>query len=175
MNTFVVAVAAVALWAGSGTTTATAQCFELPQLLGIGSARMAVSHPENIAQLPAAAWQLKPAASPTQEVVWTSLLSDANGIAQAEVRLRPLANQLNPDVLFKTNQTACVRQLRSALKSQGLKPVPVTCLNCEAQRYQATDFEATLYSGLKGNYQFLLVMHPRVVAVSPAPSVSRQP
>ena len=175
MNTLAIAAAAAALWSGSGNMKANAQCFEFPQLLSISSTRMALTQPEKIKLLPASAWKLQPAAAPNQEVVWTSLMTDAAGVAYSEIRLRPLAGQSNPDVLLKTNQVSCVRQLRSALKSEGIKPVAVTCPNCEAQRYQAPDFEATLYSGLKGAFPFLLVVHPKVAGSTAPPSVSRQP
>lgn len=172
MNTLAIAATAISLWAGSGA--AQAQCFELPQLLSIGTAKMSVSKPEQIPLLPATEWQLKPAASPTQEVVFTSLVNGSDGKPQAQVLLRPLPGQLNPDVLLKSNQAACMRQVRASLKSLGLKPVPVTCPSCEGQRYQGTDFVATLYSGLKGDYPFMLVMHPVAPVGTPAPVSQRQ-
>ena len=109
------------------------------------------------------------AAAPTQEIGWTSVLTTTLGAAQAQVLLRPFAGQPPPDVLLKTTRAACVRQLRAVLKGQGLKPVPVTCPSCEAQRYQAADFVATLYSGLKGDFSYLLVMHPLAPAGRAAP------
>jgi len=174
MNSIAVVVAAVALWGGTGAAPARAQCFDLPQLLGIGSARLAVEHPESIRQLPAAEWQLQRAASPTQEIVWTSVQTTTLGVAAAEVRLRPLPGQPTPDVLLKTTQAACLRQVRSALKSQGVKPVPVTCPNCEAQRYQAPEFVATFYSGLKGDFPYLLVVHPVAPPAGTTAPVSRE-
>lgn len=173
MNTLAIAAVAAALWSGSGAAKAQAPCFELPQLLSIATARMSVAQPERIPLLQATEWQLTKPASPTQEILWTSLQLNAQGVAQAQVILRPLPGQLNPDVLLKTNQNACVKQLRSSLKDLGLKPVPVTCPSCEAQRYQATDFVATLYTGLKGDFPFMVVMHP-VAVVGSSPSVSRQ-
>lgn len=170
MNTLAIAATAFSLWAGSGV--ARAQCFELPQLLSISTAKMSVSKPERIPLLPATEWKLQAAASSTQEIVFTSFLTGADGKPQAQVLLRPLPGQLNPDVLLKTNQLACIRQVRASLKGLGLKPVPVTCPSCEGQRYQSNDFVATLYSGLKGDYPFMLVMHPVVPAGSSAP-VSR--
>ena len=172
MNTLAIAATAVALWSGSGATRAQAQCFELPQLLGISTARMSVTQPERIPLLSASEWKLQKAASPTQEILWTSLLTSPLGVANAQVLLRPLPGQLNPDVLLKTNQASCIKQIRSSLKGLGLKPVPVTCPSCEAQRYQTSEFVATLYSGLKGDFPFLLVIHPTTTAPAP-PSVSR--
>lgn len=172
MNTLAIAGTALALWLGTGFSQAKAQCFELTQLLSISTARMSVSQPERIPMLKPEEWKLQKPTSPTQEIVWTSLQS-TGGSAATQVVLRPLAGQLNPDVLLKTSQTACIRQIRSALKDMGLKPVPVTCPNCEAQRYQGTDFVATIYSNLKGDLPFMLVMHP-VVPVGSPPAASRE-
>jgi len=171
MNTLAIAGAAIMLWSGAGVTKAQAQCFDLPQLLSIGSARQSLTQPERIPMLPATEWKLQKPASPTQEIVWTWLAANSDGVAPAQVLLRPLAGQATPDVLLKTNQASCVRQLRSSLKDLGLKPVPVTCPNCEAQRYQSAEFVATLYSGLKGDFPFMFVMHP-VPATVPPGSVS---
>ena len=169
MNTFAIAAVLAVGWSGPGL--AAAQCLELPQLLSIGAARSAVVHPETIALLPATEWQLQRAASPTQDIVWTSVATNALGAAQAQVLLRPYAGQPTPDVLLKTTQLACARQMRATLKRQGLKPVAVTCPDCEAQRYQAAGFVATLYSGLKGDFPYLLVVHPLAPAgAAPAPS-----
>lgn len=172
MNTIAIVGTALALCSGAGVNQASAQCFEMPQLLSISTARMSVSQPERIPMLPATEWKLQKPTSPTGEIVWTSL-QPTGGSAATQVVLRPLAGQLNPDVLLKTTEGACLRQMRSYLKELGLKPVPVTCPSCEAQRYQGTDFVATLYSDLKGGLPFMVVMHPVAPAGAP-PAASRE-
>jgi hypothetical protein len=59
-----------------------------------------------------------------------------------------------PDVVFQNHaEVACVRDLRSQLKSRSFTPQPVTH-PVMAVRYQA-DFDATVYSQMKGDYPFV--------------------
>ena len=85
--------------------------------------------------------------------------------------------QRNFDVVLKTTQVACLRQMRSALRALRLTPVTVNCPNgCEAQRYDGVDYPATLYSKMKGDYPFVVVLHPlRQAGQSPPPAAGPEP
>ena len=79
--------------------------------------------------------------------------------ALSATRLQVRAPRPHLDVVLKTTRTACVRQLRVELKSRKLTAQPVTCPSCEAFRFPNPDFEATIYSQMKGDYLFVVVLH----------------
>lgn len=79
--------------------------------------------------------------------------------ARAGWRLQLRAQRPGQDVVLKTTQKACVRQPRAELKSRKLATQPVICPGCEAVRFEGPDVEATIYSLMKGDYPFVVVVH----------------
>ena len=85
------------------------------------------------------------------------IATDRSALLATQLQVR--APRLHLEVVLKTTRAACVRQLRVELKSRKLTAQPVTCPSCEAFRFPSPDFEATIYSQLKGDYLFVVVLH----------------
>lgn len=143
-----------------------AQCPALDDLLAIGAEPAALTSPPVVAAHLSADWVLNPPTARVRETFWTVPASDGGAVALLLVR----AQRPGQDVVLKTTQAACVRQLRSELKSRKLTTQDVTCPNCEAVRFQSPEFEATIYSQMKGDYAFIVVVH-QVPAAAPAPAL----
>ncbi|WP_426059352.1 hypothetical protein [Hymenobacter sp. B1770] len=136
--------------------TVQAQCLGLSELLVIGAEATAVSTPQVVTQhLPE--WMFNAPAAGSLEAYWTSALPVGGRLAPSRLTVRP--QRPGQDVVLKTTQASCVRQLRSELKSQKLEAQPVTCAGCEAVRFKGPDYEATIYSQMKGDYPFVVVVH----------------
>lgn len=66
----------------------------------------------------------------------------------------------------KTTHKNCIGDLRAGLRHAKLTAEPVTCLQCEAERYTAAIYIATVYNQQqnfdqgKVLYPFVLVVHP---------------
>ncbi|WP_345236332.1 hypothetical protein [Hymenobacter saemangeumensis] len=117
--------------------------------------------PEKISDLPAADWVFRGTPPKSREIQWTSSASSANSegnFVPAVFVLRPF--QQSYDAVLKTTENSCIRDLRSELKSQKLEPVPVTCPNCEAVRYDGPTYQTTIYSKMKGEFPYIVVVHP---------------
>ncbi|WP_200875584.1 rhodanese-like domain-containing protein [Hymenobacter sp. IS2118] len=132
-----------------------AQCLALDELLRIGAAPTALVTPQVVTQQLAADWVYTAPGASSREAFWTFPAPDGTAASRLNVR----AQRPGQDVVFKTTQASCVRQLRSELKSQKLEAQPVTCAGCEAVRYKSPDFEATIYSEMKGDFPFVVVIH----------------
>ena len=164
------------LWGGVAflSLPAQAQCLELSELLAIGAEPTALTAPQVVTARLAAGWSFTGPTETSREASWALPILEGSTIAAARLSLRP--QRPGQDVVLKTTMAACVRDLRSQLKSRKLTAQPVTCPGCEAVRYQGPDFDATIYSQMKGDYPFVVVVHqvPASSAV-PAESGAAQP
>ena len=156
------------LWGGAAflSLPAQAQCLELSELLAIGAEPTALTVPQVVTAHLAAEWFFTGSTETSREASWALPIPAGSTIAAARLSLRP--QRPGQDVVLKTTLAACVRDLRSQLKSRKLTAQPVTCPGCEAVRYQGPDFDATIYSQMKGDYPFVVVVH-QVPASSAVP------
>jgi|SRR6476661_1407610 len=141
--------------------SARAQCVPLAEMATIAADPKSSAKPERVTQLPAAEWIFRGTPAKSREIQWTSSASSANDqgtFVPALFALRPF--QQGYDAVLKTTEASCIRQLRSELKSQKLEPVAVTCPNCEAVRYDGPTYQTTIYSKMKGEFPFVVVVHP---------------
>lgn len=145
----------------TGTLSGRAQCLPLADMTAIAADRTALVKPQALAQLSASSWVFRGTPPRSKEIQWTSAAASASAdgvVVPAIFMLRPFLQSF--DVVLKTTEASCVRQLRSELKDQKLTPVPVTCPGCEAARFDGPDYQATIYSKMKGDYPFVVVVHP---------------
>ena len=157
------------LWGGAAfwSLPARAQCLELAELLAIGAEPTALTAPQVVTALLSAEWSFAGPTVTSREVSWALAAPEGSTLAAARLSLRP--QRPGQDVVLKTTLAACVRELRGELKSRKLIARPVTCTGCEAVRYQDPGFDATIYSQMKGDYPFVVVVH-QVPASSPGPA-----
>ncbi|MBO2010962.1 hypothetical protein [Hymenobacter negativus] len=145
-----------------------AQCVVLDDLLAIGAEPMALTVPKVVtARLPSEWAYVAPTAT-VKEAAWT--FTPVLGEQKPTVRLQIRAQRPGQDVVLKTTLANCVRDLRSELKSRKLTAQPVTCPNCEAVRYQGPNYDATIYSQMKGEFPFVVVVHQVPAGMPPAAS-----
>ena len=147
---------------------ARAQCIALSDLLAIGADPTAQSSGKVVTDHVSFEWTFAGATPTAKEASWTFTPSGASA-PTARLLLRP--QRPGQDVLLKTSQASCLRDLRSELKARKLTAKPVTCPNCDAVRYQASDFDVTLYSQMKGEFPFVVVVHQVPVGMPPAAAV----
>ena len=159
------------LWGGVAflSLPAQAQCLELSELLAIGAEPTALTAPQVVTARLAAGWFFTGPTETSREASWALPMPEGRTIAAARLSLRP--QRPGQDVVLKTTLPACIRDLRSQLRSRKLTAQPVTCPGCEAVRYQGPDFDATIYSQMKGDYPFVVVVH-QVPASSAVPAES---
>ena len=159
------------LWGGAAfwSLPARAQCPELAELLAIGAEPTALTAPQVVTARLSAEWSFAGPTATSREVSWALAVPEGSTVAAARLSLRP--QRPGQDVVLKTTLAACVRELRGELKSRKLIARPVTCPGCEAVRYQGPGFDATIYSQMKGDYPFVVVVH-QVPASSPGPAAS---
>ncbi|HEX8328281.1 MAG TPA: rhodanese-like domain-containing protein [Hymenobacter sp.] len=145
------------LWKGVAASSVQAQCLELSSLLAIGADPSAATSTAAVTKLLPAEWKFQSSTPASREAFWSWPAPDGGAVPATKLTVRP--QRPGQDVVLKTTQAACIRQLRSELKSRKLTAQPVTCPGCEAVRFQAPDFEATVYSQMKGDYPFVVVVH----------------
>ena len=145
---------------------ARAQCVALNDLLAIGADPTAQSSGKVVTDHVSVEWTYVGATPTAKEASWTFTPTGASA-PTARLLVRP--QRPGQDVLLKTTQASCVRDLRSELKARKLTPQPVTCPSCEAVRYQSPEFDVTLYSMMKGEFPFVVVVH-QVPAGMPPPA-----
>lgn len=121
------------------------------------------------AQLPAAGWEAHPAGAVAGTSYW--LFAEGPSASAGEkalptrLELRRSNQDLDYDVVYKTTRKDCFGALRAELRRAGLKHEPVTCPQCEAERYSGPNYSVTLYSQAanfaagKAPYPFVVVMH----------------
>ena len=144
-----------------------AQCIGLADLLAIGAEPTAITAPKVVTDHLTFEWTYAGPTATVREASWTYVPS---GTTAPSARLQMRAQRPGQDVVLKTTQANCVRDLRSELKSRKLTAQPVTCPSCEATRYQGPDFEATIYSQMKGEFPFVVVVHQVPPGMPPAAS-----
>lgn len=142
-----------------------AQCVVLSDLLAIGADPSAQVSGKVVTDHLSPEWVY---AAPTPTAREASWAWQPAGATAATARLLVRPQRPGQDVVLKTAQANCVRDLRSELKARKLASQPVTCPNCEAVRYQAADFEVTLYSQMKGEFPFVVVVHQVPAGMTPA-------
>lgn len=144
---------------------ARAQCVALNDLLAIGADPTAQASGKVVTDHISVEWVFTAATPTAKEAGW---LFTPAGASAPTARLVVRPQRPGQDVLLKTTQASCLRDLRSELKARKLTAQPVTCPNCEAVRYQATDFDVTLYSQMKGDFPFVVVVHQVPAGMPPA-------
>jgi hypothetical protein len=158
-----------------------AQCLPL-QLLTTGLASGQPLTPQVLgASLPASEWQLhKPA---TGAAYWAfSGETEASATPtppDTRLELRRTNQQTQPDVVYKTPRKECFNDLRAELRRAKLKAEPVTCVQCEAERFTAPTYTVTIFNQQesfnqgKAPYPFVVVVHPLGGATgSPVPAAN---
>ncbi|MET4073069.1 hypothetical protein [Hymenobacter sp. UYCo722] len=148
------------------TVPAHAQCIALSDLLAIGADPMAQSSGKVVTDHVSVDWTFVGATPAAKDASWAFTPAGASA-PTARMLVRP--QRPGQDVVFKTTQASCLRDLRSELKARKLVAQPVTCPSCEAVRYQSADFDVTLYSQMKGEFPFVVVVH-QVPAGLPPPA-----
>jgi hypothetical protein len=144
-----------------------AQCVALDDLLAIGSDPAALITPKVVTDH-LAQWEYLAPTATAKEAAW--VFTPAMGEQKPTARLQVRAQRPGQDVVLKTSLANCVRDLRSELKSRKLTAQPVTCPSCEAVRYQGPSYEATIYSQMKGEFPFVVVVHQVPPGMPPAAS-----
>lgn len=111
-------------------------------------------------------WVYRGRVGATGEVYWTSPGSLSQQDQEAELEaaswlsVRPSqAPGEASDVLFKTRSARYFEPLRRELKRQKIEPLPVTCRECVAERFETASFTLTFYREMKGEYPFVAVLH----------------
>ena len=152
------------LFTGAVSQTVWAQSVSLADLLAIGAEPAALTTPEDVTKHLPAEWQYKAPTINSREALW--VLPAAEGLALPVARITVRAQRPGQDVVLKTTDASSVRGLRNELKSKKLIAEPVTCPSCEGMRFKGSDFEATIYSEMKGDYPFVVVVHQVPATVS---------
>ena len=150
------------------TSPARAQCVALSDLLAIGADPTAQSSGKVVTDHVSTEWTFVGPTPMAKEAFWTFMPA---GASAPTGRLQVRSQRPGQDVVLKSTQANCLRDLRSELKARKLTAQPVTCPNCEAVRYQAADFDVTLYSQMKGEFPFIAVVHQVPPGMPPAAAV----
>jgi hypothetical protein len=158
-----------------------AQCLPL-QLLTTGLATGQQLTPEMLsASLPASEWEMhKP---PTGATYWAykgaAEASATPTPSDTRLELRRTNQQTQFDVVYKTPRKECFNDLRADLRRAKLKAEPVTCVQCEAERFTAPTYTVTIFnqqesfSQGKAPYPFVVVVHSLTGAGSgPVPAAN---
>jgi len=133
-----------------------------PQTLGAG--------------LPTSEWELHQ--PPTGTVYWAFIglaaPSTAPTTPDTRLELRRSNQQAQYDVVYKTARKNCLSDLRAELRRAKLKAEPVTCLQCEGERYTSPTYTVTMYNQQanfqqgKAPYPFVVVVHSLAAGAAPA-------
>jgi len=148
-------------------SAARAQCVTLGDLLAIGADPTSLVSGKTVTDHVSAEWTFIAGTASAKEASWSFTPAGATA-PTARLLVRP--QRPGQDVVLKTTQANCVRDVRSELKSRKLTSQPVTCPGCEAVRYQSPEFDVTLYSQMKGEFPFVVVVHQVPPAMPPAAS-----
>ena len=148
-------------------SAACAQCVTLGDLLAIGADPTALVSGKTVTDHVSVDWTYIAGTALAKEASWSFTPTGASA-PTARLLVRP--QRPGQDVVLKTTQANCMRDVRSELKSRKLTAQPVTCPDCEAVRYQSPDFEVTLYSQMKGEFPFVVVVHQVPPTMPPAAS-----
>jgi len=130
------------------------------------------------ASLPTSEWELHQ--PPTGTVYWAFVApaepSATPTTPATRLELRRSNQQTQYDVVYKTARKNCLSELRTELRRAKLKAEPVTCLQCEGERYTAPTYTVTMYNQQenfaqgKAPYPFVVVVHSLAAGAAPAAS-----
>jgi hypothetical protein len=158
-----------------GSLSAHSQCLPL-QVLTKEVADGHLSPPNLAPYLPSSEWQLHQPA--TGAAYWSFIGIEPNATVpttpETRVELRRSNQQDQYDVVYKTTRKNCFNDLRAELRRAKLKVEPVTCLQCEGERFTGMNYTVTTYNQQEGfaqgkaPYPYVLVIHAVV-----SPSVSK--
>ncbi|MBD2768310.1 hypothetical protein IC235_10435 [Hymenobacter sp. BT664] len=126
-------------------------------MLSIGAEPAALTSPQVVTAHLSSDWVFTAPTVTSRDAFWTVPGEGNSALVTSQLMVR--AQRPGQDVILRTTQGSCVRQVRSELKSRKLPMQAVTCPNCEAFRYQGEGFETTIYSQMKGDYPFVVVVH----------------
>lgn len=151
---------------------ASAQTLTLDHLLKLGTLPTDVPLQKMTAALFPADWSYRGHVAQTDEVYWTANATDYEFDTETEaatswVSLRPMPTGAM-DVLFKTSHGRNFEPIRKELKRLKFPVTPVTCLECQGERYTGPNYTITLYTGKKAPYPFIVVLHQEPVDSTPA-------
>ncbi|MBT9394434.1 hypothetical protein KLP40_14780 [Hymenobacter sp. NST-14] len=160
------------------TAPARAQQLSLEQLQKLGALPSGLPLQRMTAALFTPEWTYRGVITKTQETYWTAGDTIDNGadpeeVYESSVSLRPMPGGI-VDVLFKTTNARNFEPLHRALKREKLVNTPVTCIECEGVRYEANGYTITLYTGKKGAYPYVAVLHPAAPPIPLAPAASEK-
>ena len=148
-----------------GVQQTAAQCLPLSSFIDLAVEAGGATPPAVVSQVLAnTQWQYNGPVGNTKELYWTSTAA-AGETPEFRLSLRPVLQRY--DVVLKTTVASCVKQLRNELTSRKLKPEPITCPNCEGQRFTLPDGNTiSFYSNMKGTYPLVIVIHAAATAVT---------
>jgi hypothetical protein len=118
--------------------------------------------------LPSIEWQLHQPSAGT--IYWSFVAPESNeggttGNPETRVELRRSNQQDQYDVVYKTAHKNCYNELRAEVRRAKLKVEPVTCLQCQAERFTAAGYTITIYNQQQGfaqgkmPYPYVFVVH----------------
>jgi hypothetical protein len=126
--------------------------------------------------LPASEWEKHQ--PPTGAVYWAFSTPAEPATTPAtpdtRVELRRSNQQTQYDVVYKTARKTCLNDLRAELRHAKFKAEPVTCVQCEGERFTAPTYTVTIYNQQenfnqgKAPYPFVVVVH--ALADGPVPT-----
>lgn len=158
-----------------GSLSAHSQCLPL-QVLTKEVADGHLSPPNLAPYLPSSEWQFHQPT--TGATYWSFIGIEPNAASpnapETRVELRRNNQQDQYDIVYKTTRKNCFNDLRAELRRAKLKAEPVTCPQCEGERFTAMNYTVTTYNQQEGfaqgkmPYPYVLVIHPVV-----SPSVSK--
>jgi hypothetical protein len=119
------------------------------------------------AGLPASEWELHQPPAGATYWVFTTPADQAATPASPDTRLelRRSNQQAQYDVVYKTARKGCLSDLRAELRRAKFKAEPVTCVQCEGERFIAPTYTVTIYnqqenfSQGRAPYPFVVVVH----------------
>lgn len=153
----------VALLAAGMAGPAAAQSLSLDQLLKLSALPAGLPLQKLTAALFPAEWTYRGHLNQTEETYWTANDPEDDFDPESEaptswLSLRPMPGRA-VDVLFKTSAARHFEPIRRELRRLKLEATPVTCRECQGERYTGPNYSVTLYSGKKGPFPFILVVH----------------
>lgn len=175
MKARIASVCSIILGAALSSLSAHGQCLPLPTLTKeLADGHLSVSTLGTY--LPSIEWQLHQ--PPAGTVYWSFAAPESNegGTAanpETRVELRRSNQQDQYDVVYKTAQKKCYNELRAEVRRAKLKVEPVTCVQCEAERFTAPGYTITIYNQQQGfaqgkmPYPYVFVVHSLVALPAP--------
>ncbi|MBG8556330.1 hypothetical protein [Hymenobacter guriensis] len=163
----------LALLAGMAMAKTQGQSLPLEQLHKLSTLPQGLPLAKMTTVLLPVGWTYQGHLDMSPEVYWTTELMATDSLdgetPESWLSLRPMPGNLT-DVLFKTQLARNFEPLRRELKRMKIEPTPVYCLEGKGERYETAFYSLTLYSGKKGQYRYIAVLHPIPVPSPMAPA-----